>query len=138
MANRIIAPAARGSAASRTERSRRGRLTESRARVGELAIEILDEAGQAIAFDAFDLSAVGVYIYSDLLLTPGEIVHLRLRLPWTPRPIHVRGEVVRAEADEGGEQSPGMGVAFRDIGTDVEQALRRYVAGRFFRHATTR
>jgi len=112
-------------------------VVDSASQEGELSIELIDEGGQAVAFECFDLSAVGVYLYSDLLLSPGEIVHLRLKLPWSARPVHVRGEVVRAEPEDGA-QSPGMGVAFRDLGADVEAELKRYVARRFFRHATAR
>ena len=125
------------SASSRTQRSRRGRVSDPGPQAGELSIELIDEGGSAVAFECFDLSAVGVYIYSDLLLSPGEIVHLRLKLPWSIRPVHVRGEVVRAEP-ESEAQSPGMGVAFRDLGAEVEIELKRYVARRFFRHATAR
>jgi hypothetical protein len=103
----------------------------------ELAVELIDCDGRSIPFETFDLSTVGVYLYSDLLLEPGEIVHLRLRLPWNARPIHVHGEVVRAEQDSEA-QPPGMGVAFRDLGAEVAQELRKYVAKRFFRHATSR
>lgn len=139
MGKRITCPPGRGSAGAmgRVQRSRRGRLVESGPQGGELSIELIDEGGGAIAFECFDLSAVGVYLYSDLLFSPGEIVHLRLKLPWSIRPVHVRGEVVRAEP-ENEAQSPGMGVAFRDLGAEVELELKRYVARRFFRHATAR
>lgn len=139
MGKGITSPTGRGSSSlsGRAQRSRRGRSVENNPQGGELSVELIDEAGQAIAFECFDLSAVGVYIYSDLLFSPGEIVHLRLKLPWSLRPVHVRGEVVRAEPEEGA-QSPGMGVAFRDLGAEVEAELKRYVARRFFRHATAR
>jgi hypothetical protein len=139
MGKRIIGSADRGrnGAANSPQRSRRCRTSETHTVAGELAIEMIDESGRAIPFECFDLSAVGVYLYSDLLLSPGELVQLRLRLPWSARPILVRGEVVRAEPEDG-VQSPGMGVAFRDLGADVAQELRSYVARRFFRHATSR
>jgi hypothetical protein len=139
MGKRITCPSGRGTggASGRVQRSRRGRIAQSEPQGSELSVELIDEAGQAVAFECFDLSAVGVYLYSDLLLSPGEIVHLRLKLPWSLRPVHVRGEVVRAEHEDGA-QSPGMGVAFRDLGADVEAELKRYVARRFFRHATAR
>lgn len=121
----------------RGQRSRRGGVVESSNRAGGLTIELIDESGRTIPFDCFDLSAVGVYLYSDLLLSPGEIVHLKLTLPWSTRPVQVRGEVVRAEPEDG-VQSPGMGVAFRDLGTEVELELKRYVARRFFRHTIPR
>jgi hypothetical protein len=139
MGKGITSQSGRGtrSTSSRVQRSRRGRIAESGPQGGELSVELIDEAGQAVAFECFDLSAVGVYLYSDLLLSPGEIVHLRLKLPWSLGPVHVRGEVVRAEHEDGA-QSPGMGVAFRDLGAEVEAELKRYVARRFFRHATAR
>jgi c-di-GMP-binding flagellar brake protein YcgR len=126
---------ARGGAsvAMRSRRSRRGR----RVRADEIAIELLDDSGRAIAFDCFDLSAVGVYLYSDLLLSPGERVRLRLCLPTTGGKVAVEGEVVRAEAEEGVQQ-PGMGVAFRELEPTVQEALRSYVAERFIRHAGAR
>jgi hypothetical protein len=139
MGNRIIGPADRGrnGAAKAPQRSRRCRASETHTQAGELAVELIDESGRAIPFECFDLSAVGVYLYSDLLLSPGEMVRLRLTLPWSARPITVQGEVVRAEPEDG-TQRPGMGVAFRDLGADVAQELRSYVARRFFRHATSR
>lgn len=113
----------------RSRRSRRGR----RVRADEISLELIDDSGRAIVFDCFDLSAVGVYLYSDLLLSPGERVRMRLRLPTTGGAVAVEGEVVRAE-DEEGAQNPGMGVAFREVGQDVQEALRSYVAQRFIRH----
>jgi len=117
----------------RTRRSRRSRRVQAE----EIGIEMIDERGRAIGFDSFDLSAVGVYLYSDLLMSPGERVQLRLRLPSSGGPVALEGEVVRAET-EGGAQNPGMGVAFRGVEPDVQEALRTYVAERFIRHAGAR
>ena len=120
-------------AEQRSRRSRRGR----RVRADEIGIKLIDEQGHAIEFDCFDLSAVGVYLYSDLLLSPGERVRLQLRLPTTGGAVAIAGEVVRAQVEEG-IQSPGMGVAFRDLDHGVQEALRSYVAQRFVRHAGAR
>jgi Tfp pilus assembly protein PilZ len=91
---------------------------------------MVDPADGAIPFGHFDLSAVGVYLYSDLLLSEGEKVELRLSLPCSFEPITVDGVVVRAQV--GDEQQPsGMGVVFRDTDEDALAALRLYVAGRF-------
>ena len=119
-------------AAAEERRSRRGRRGR-RVRADEIGIELLDDNGRAIGFDCFDLSAVGVYLYSDLLMSPGERVRLRLRLPTTGGPVALEGEVVRAQVEDGA-QNPGMGVAFRDVDQNVQEALRSYVAQRFIRH----
>ena len=115
--------------AQRSRRSRRSR----RVRADEIGIELIEDNGRSIVFDCFDLSAVGVYLYSDLLMSPGERVRLRLRLPTTGGAVAVEGEVVRAETEDG-VQNPGMGVAFREVDDRVREALRSYVAQRFIRH----
>jgi len=97
-------------------------------------IEVVDEAGNSVPFDCFDISAVGVYLRSDLLLCEGERLTLMLTLPPRGRPVSVRGEVIRADTGDG-LHAPGMGIAFREMGHDIREQLRRYVAKRFFRHA---
>ncbi|MFO8070569.1 MAG: PilZ domain-containing protein [Polyangia bacterium] len=87
-------------------------------------------ADGTIPFEHFDLSPVGVYLYSDLLLCEGEKVELRLSLPCSSDPVTVDGVVVRAQVGDE-QQPPGMGVVFRDTDKDALAALRRYVAGRF-------
>ncbi len=103
----------------------------------DVSIELVDEQGDAMAFDCFDLSAVGVYLHSDLLLYEGEELLLRLSLPSSRRPFSVKGKVVRADVGDG-QGSAGMGVAFCDMGHDAREQLRCYVARRFVRHARTR
>jgi c-di-GMP-binding flagellar brake protein YcgR len=98
---------------------------------------VVDEHGQAVPYDCFDLSAVGMYLHSDLLLTEGERLAMRITLPGGVRPVSVRGEVVRAEIGDGLRRS-GMGVAFRNLSDEAREELRGYVARRFMRHAATR
>jgi hypothetical protein len=117
--------------------SRRGRLAAAgrRDRLEDVYLELVLGAGHAVPFERFDLSTVGVYLYSDFLLSEGEDVCLKIRLPFSPRAVEVAGRVVRAQ--EGDEQQPaGMGVAFRDVDNGLRQELREFVARRFFRRAT--
>jgi hypothetical protein len=121
-------------AAAGSRRRRLGRRSEG---LGDALVEVLDEHGQAVPYDCFDLSAVGMYLHSDLLLTEGERLALRITLPGAARPVAVRGEVVRADIGDG-ERRPGMGVAFRSLSDEAREELRGYVARRFVRHAATR
>jgi len=118
-------------------RSRRRRLARRSEGLGDAFVEVLDEHGQAVPYDCFDLSAVGMYLHSDLLLTEGERLALRITLPGGSRPVDVRGEVVRADIGDGLRRS-GMGVAFRNLSEEAREKLRGYVARRFVRHAVAR
>jgi len=118
-------------------RSRRRRLSRRSEELRDALVEVLDEHGQAVPYDCFDLSAVGMYLHSDLLLTEGERLALRITLPGALRPVAVRGEVVRADIGDG-ERRSGMGVAFRSLSDEAREELRGYVARRFVRHVATR
>jgi len=121
-----------GAAASPEREPERGRRASQRRDGRGVWMEMTDGAGRAIPFDCFDLSAVGVYLRSDLLLSPGEDVLLTLRLPPLWRPVCISGTVVRSET--GGERhGPGMGVAFVEMGDEARESLRRYVAQRLAR-----
>lgn len=114
--------------------SRRGRIADCarRDRLEDVYVELVLGSGHAVPFDRFDLSAVGVYLYSDFLLSVGEEIGLRLRLPFSPRAVEVSGRVVRAQV--GDEQQPaGMGVAFRDLDPGLRRELRDFIARRFLR-----
>jgi hypothetical protein len=116
--------------------SRRGRIAECarRDRMDDVYLELLLGAGHSVPFDCFDLSAVGVYLYSDFLLTEGDDISLLIRLPFSPRAVEVSGRVVRAQV--GDEQQPaGMGVAFRDLDAGLRQDLRDFIARRFLRRS---
>ncbi len=116
---------------------RANRRKSSRRSLEDVSIELVDDQGYSMAFDCFDLSAVGVYLHSDLLLFEGEELLLRLSLPSSRRPFSVKGKVVRADVGDG-KGSAGMGVAFCDMGHDAREQLRCYVARRFVRHAQAR
>lgn len=113
---------------------REERVKTSRGNLSEVKIVVLDESGQTVPFDCFDISAVGVYLHSDLLLTEGERLKLELTLPSAIRPVHISGEVVRADTGDG-YHAPGMGIAFRGIAPDVKEQLKSYVAKRFMRRS---
>jgi c-di-GMP-binding flagellar brake protein YcgR len=117
--------------------SRRRRLARRSEQLADAAVEVVDEHGQAIPYECFDLSAVGMYLHSDLLLTEGERLLLQITLPGSSRPVSVRGEVVRADIGDGLRRS-GMGVAFRNLSDEARGELRKYVARRFARHAAAR
>jgi len=113
---------------------REERIRTNRGNLSEVKIVVLDESGQTVPFDCFDISAVGVYLHSDLLLTEGERLKLELTLPSAVRPVHISGEVVRADTGDG-YHAPGMGIAFRGIAPDVKEQLKSYVAKRFLRRS---
>jgi PilZ domain len=114
-------------------RSRRQRRRGRREHSGSVSVEAVDRHGDAMPFDCFDLSAVGIYLHTDFLLCPGEEIQLRLRLPMRFRPLEIAGEVVRAETGEGGLQ-PGIGVAFRTISRTDQEELGRFLMRRFLGH----
>ena len=135
---RRVGQSAKQGAVSAMGTSRRvNRRMSTRRSLEDVSIELVDEQGDSVAFDCFDLSAVGVYLHSDLLLFEGEELLLRLSLPSSRRPFSVKGKVVRADVGDS-QGSPGMGVAFCDIGHDAKEQLRCYVARRFVRHAQAR
>ncbi|HUT76867.1 MAG TPA: PilZ domain-containing protein, partial [Polyangia bacterium] len=117
--------------------SRRGRTVAAgrRDRLEDVRLELVLGAGHAVPFDRFDLSAVGVYLYSDFLLSEGEEVSLSIRLPFSPRAVEIAGRVVRAQVGDE-QQSAGMGVVFRDLDAGMRQELREFIARRFIRRAT--
>jgi hypothetical protein len=129
--------AAREQETSAEASSRRRRLARRSEGLGDAFVEVVDEHGQTVPYDCFDLSAVGMYLHSDLLLTEGERLVLRITLPGGSRPVAVRGEVVRADIGDGLRRS-GMGVAFRNLSEEAREELRGYVARRFVRHAAAR
>jgi len=104
-------------------------------RLEDVRLELVLGAGHAVPFDRFDLSAVGVYLYSDFLLSEGEEVSLSIRLPFSPRAVEIAGRVVRAQVGDE-QQSAGMGVVFRDLDAGMRQELREFIARRFIRRAT--
>ena len=116
--------------------TRRGdRVQTGQGQLRDVSIEVTDDQGNSVPFDCFDISAVGIYLHSDLLLIEGEKLMLKLALPSANRPVSVCGEVVRADMGDG-FHAPGMGIAFREMGADVREQLRKYVARRFFRHVS--
>ena len=116
--------------------SRRRRLSRRSEALVDAVVEVIDEHGQAIPYDCFDLSSVGIYLHSDLLLTEGERLSLRIALPGCRHPVSVDGEVVRADIGDGLRRS-GMGVAFRSLSDEARDVLRGYVSRRFVRHVVT-
>lgn len=112
-----------------TRRNRRLCRRQRRARAG---VEVLRD-GDAVPFDCFDLSAVGLYLHADLLFDLGEAMELRIALPDQPRPILAQGQVVRVQTDSDG-MGAGMGVAFREISPQDQARLERYLMRRFLGH----
>ncbi|MCU0665333.1 MAG: PilZ domain-containing protein [Myxococcota bacterium] len=105
--------------------SRRHRRTQA-------GVEVIRD-GDAMPFECFDLSAVGLYLHAELLLDLGENVELRIDLPGRPRPISAKGQVIRAQTDNDG-MGAGMGVAFREISRQDQACLERYLMRRFLGH----
>lgn len=117
-----------------TASSRRRRLSRRSGALVDAVVEVLDEGGQAIPYECFDLSSVGIYLHSELLLTEGERLSLRIALPGSRHPVSVDGVVVRADIGDGLRRA-GMGVAFRSLSDEARDVLRGYVSRRFVRHA---
>jgi hypothetical protein len=94
------------------------------------ALEILEESGDSIPFDQWKLSPFGAWLHSDMLYSIGDRLMLRISLPHIGPPLRVEGEVIRTEIGETG-QSPGMGIAFRNLRPADRQMLRGWVFHRF-------
>ena len=76
---------------------------------------------------------MGAYLHSDYLFCLGETVRLRIRIADRPLSIDITGEVVRVETGESG-LVPGMGIAFRKIGKQDSDELRRFLMRRVLTH----
>jgi Tfp pilus assembly protein PilZ len=96
-------------------------------------LEIVEEEGSGVPLSCFDLSAGGAYLHSDYLFCLGESIRLRIRIADRPLPIDIEGEVIRVETGENG-LVPGMGIAFRKIGKQDSDELRRFLMRRFLTH----
>ena len=70
----------------------------------------------------FNLSVGGLFIKTDILLEPGEKIHLKVFLPDKGDALEVAGEVMWSHEEEkeisGKTFPPGMGVKFLDPSTD--------------------
>lgn len=118
-------------------RSRRQKRKPQRNKLDEVIVEVIFDDDQGVTFDCFDLSSVGVYLYSDILLAEGEPVTLRLSLPGVENYFYIEGQVVRSNMGDQHCES-GMGVAFKNVDFEVKNELQKFVAQRFFRHAKAR
>jgi hypothetical protein len=118
---------------TRRQNPRSNRRLCRRHRRTQAGIEVLRN-GESMPFDCFDLSAVGLYLHSELLFDLGEIVDLHIALPNQPWPIRATGEIIRVQIDEDG-MGAGMGVAFREISRQDQTYLERYLMRRFLGHA---
>ena len=99
-----------------------------------MSLEIRWDNAHGTSLRCFDLSAVGVYLHSELLLTKGDTIELRIRIPDRHRPIDIVGEVVRVETGDRG-LAPGMGIAFREIADTDAAALNQFLLRRFLSNA---
>ncbi len=115
---------------SRQTASRRNRRRSRRHRTESVSVLLAQERGEAVAFDCFDLSSVGLYIHSNYLLCPGERVRIEVGFSSRLRPVIIAGEVVRAEMGDAHGLTPGMGIAFREISPGDRIELERFLARR--------
>lgn len=104
----------------------RRRPPQSRSRRGS-KIEVVVENGGVIAFDRYQINAVGAYLFSDYLYCEGEILKMRLFLPAVESALIIEGEVVNVNVDK----DSGMGIVFRKMGIRHKRMLQDYVARRF-------
>lgn len=96
-------------------------------RRSKAVVEVVDEHGDCVAFDKYQLSPYGVFLYSQYLHCEGEKINLRVSLPSLDTPMFIEGEVINATVD----LDPGMGIAFRKIKPLDRKYLQDYVAKRF-------
>ena len=78
-------------------------------------------------FDGFveNISACGLFLWSEICLVPQIVVRLSFKLPKQDDEIRVLGEVARSEATD--ESTNGFGIDFRDIGSRSKQLLEEFV-----------
>ena len=105
---------------------KRGQKPHAKSQLPMAVVEMVDDTGPIATFENYDLSHMGVYLYSDILFSEGDQVELRLSLPSYSEPIYVCGEVDHATAGKKG----AMGITFKNLGTYHELLLRQFVARR--------
>lgn len=110
--------------------SRRNRRQSRRHRTESVSVSLIEAEGEAVPFECFDLSNVGLYIHSNYLLCPGERVRIEVGLSSRLSPLLIEGEVVRAEMGDAHGLTPGMGIAFREISSGDRAELERFLARR--------
>jgi len=99
------------------------RLIEVEIRVGDTTLD------GALRFDSRDFSAGGVFLKSELLFEPGEVLWLAFVLPDADLAVRTRGRVVwvRKEPGPEPEDEAGMGIAFLDLDATERAALEAYL-----------
>jgi uncharacterized protein (TIGR02266 family) len=101
------------------------RLLEVEIRVGDTTLD------GALQFDSRDFSAGGVFLKSELLFEPDEVLWLSFVLPGADLAVRTRGRVVwvNKEPGPGPEDEAGMGIAFLDLDATERAALDTYLEG---------
>lgn len=81
----------------------------------------------SLYFVSTNLSTMGIFLESDMLLQEGVIVHLRFLLPDEIDPIRAVGKVVRVEDRCVPGVVPGLGLEFLEIDTTGHEQINRYI-----------
>ena len=87
------------------------------------------EWGRAVAAEAIEISAGGIFLKTQLLMSEGSMLTLRVTLPGLKHAFTVLGKVVRTV--KGGLLAPaGMGIRFLDLMPHERQLICEYVSQR--------
>lgn len=114
---------------NRHSRRSQRRRSHRRHPSSDISVELLD-GNTAIQYECPNISPVGVYLLTELLLFPGDEVNLRIRLSARQQPMVIVGKVVRVDTGDTG-QAPGMGISFTDISTTDSKELKLFLMRRF-------
>lgn len=81
----------------------------------------------SLYFVSTNVSSMGIFLESDMLLQEGVIVHLRFLLPEELDPIRAVAKVVRVEDRRVPGVVPGLGLEFLELDAAGRDQIRRYV-----------
>lgn len=81
----------------------------------------------SLYFVSTNVSAMGIFLESDMLLQEGVIVHLRFLLPDDLDPIRAVAKVVRVEDRRVPGVIPGLGLEFLEVDGAGREQIGRYV-----------
>jgi uncharacterized protein (TIGR02266 family) len=85
--------------------------------------------GRAVAADALEISGSGIFLKTQVLLSEGSMLTLRLTLPGLRQAFTVLGKVVRTV--KGGLIAPaGMGIRFLDLRPTQRELICAWVSQR--------
>lgn len=93
-----------------------------------LRVEYSTKAGDVLSGYSTNISETGLFLHTAHSLEKGNRIHLRLKLPGAPKPIHVMGEVMWFHG--GGSKNPtlpGVGVRFQYLSEEHKTILGEFL-----------